>query len=249
SLRISQVLINLINNAIKFTHYGYVKLIISYQKDNVMFEIKDTGIGLSKDNQMKLFHSFNQADSTTTRKYGGTGLGLSISKQLVEFMDGTIWVDSELDKGTTFGFELPLPKIEKLNQIKTLKLLTIDDLKQLSDSNILLVEDNVINQEIILGLLEESGINIDIANNGLEATHMFNDNYDLILMDIQMPIMDGLEATQIIRKSNSIIPIIALSANVMKSDIVKTKKAGINDHIKKPIDFQELYRIVLEYIK
>jgi signal transduction histidine kinase len=248
SLRISQVLINLINNAIKFTNQGSVKLIISHQKDNVMFEIKDTGIGLSKDNQMKLFHSFNQADSTTTRKYGGTGLGLSISKQLVELMDGSIWVNSEIDKGSTFGFEIPLLKVENFNEIKIEKRLTIDDLDILAGSKILLVEDIFINQEIILGLLEESKINIDIANNGLEAINMFKNDYDLILMDIQMPIMGGIEATKIIRKSNSIVPIIALSANVMKSDIEETKKAGTNDHINKPIDFHELYKTLLQYI-
>ncbi|MCK5295138.1 MAG: response regulator, partial [Arcobacteraceae bacterium] len=242
--------INLINNAIKFTHSGNVKLNISNINDTYKFEIKDTGIGISKEQQSKLFKSFSQADASTTRKYGGTGLGLSISKQLVELMDGEIYCESELGNGSTFTFTVRLPKGDK-NNIEYKQQIDISKITTLKNSNILLVEDNIINQEIILGILENSGINIDTANNGKEAVDMFSkNNYELILMDLQMPIMGGIEATQIIRttKNGKDIPIIALTANAMKEDVQRTKDAGMNEHLNKPIDVDKLYETLLKYI-
>ena len=250
NLRISQILVNLINNAIKFTSKGLIKIIIKKNNDDMIrFEIEDTGIGISKENQKRLFQPFNQADGSTTRKYGGTGLGLSISKQLVELMDGKIWVESEIDKGSKFAFELKLPKgkIVHLQQEKVINA----NIKSLKGSNILLVEDNLINQEIVVGLLEESDINIDIASNGKEAVEMFKkgqDKYELLLMDIQMPIMDGYEATKIIREIDEALPIIALTANAMKEDAEKTKAVGMQEHLNKPIEVQKLYEILLKYI-
>ncbi len=256
SLRISQVLINLVGNAIKFTHIGKVDLTIEYlETDKVRFFIKDTGIGLSLNQQEKLFKSFSQADNTITRKYGGSGLGLVISKELIELMDGKIWVESELNIGSEFIFEITLEK-GTLNNIHHFS--TIDNTKKLyknismlKESNILLVEDNKINQEIILHLLDNSRINIDLAINGQEAVNKYRANknkYELILMDLQMPIMDGISATKIIREDNKNIPIIALTANAMKEDIDKTKEAGMNEHLTKPIDVEKLYQMLLKYI-
>jgi len=247
-LRISQILINLINNAIKFTQDGYIKINLSHINNTYKFEIEDSGIGISQEAQKKLFESFTQADGGTTRKYGGTGLGLSISKQLVELMGGNIWVESEINIGSKFTFEIPLEKGDK-NKIETHKDIDISTISTLKGSNILLVEDNPINQEIIIGLLENSKINIDIANNGKEAIQMFNKKeYELILMDLQMPIMSGIEATQIIRKVNLKIPIIAITANAMREDVEKTKAVGMNEHLNKPIEVKKLYETLLKYI-
>jgi len=255
SLRLGQILINLISNAVKFTKKGKIDISISLHENNIVrFIVSDTGIGLSNEQQSKLFQSFSQADGSTTRKYGGTGLGLSISKQLVELMNGKIWVNSELDHGSDFIFEIPLPKgdISKIKvKSKNKSKNKLKNIATLKGSNILLVDDNQTNQEIILGVLEKSGIKIDLANNGQEAVDKYNLNpskYELILMDIQMPIMDGFEATKILRQSNKDIPIIALTANAMKEDVKKTKEVGMNRHLNKPIDVMELYETLLEFI-
>jgi len=253
-LRISQVITNLLGNAIKFTSSGEVSISIDRVDDNrYRFSIRDTGIGLTKEQQSKLFQSFTQADESTSRKYGGTGLGLSISKQLVELMGGNIWVESQYGKGSIFSFEIRLEEID-INKIDELQSKREDidlkkDIRALRDSSILLVEDNQINQEIILGLLEDSGITIDVANNGQEAIDMFEiSKYDMILTDLQMPVIDGYMTTKLIREIDSDIPIIALTANVMKDDISKTKSVGMNGHLSKPIEVDELYKIVLKYI-
>jgi PAS domain S-box-containing protein len=249
SLRISQILINLLNNAVKFTNSGFVKINISNTNDRFKFEVIDTGIGMTQTQQQKLFQSFSQADSSTTRDYGGTGLGLSISKQLVELMGGEIWVQSEKGVGSTFGFELRLEKAKNPISIDKKSKFLEEDIQTLQGSEILLVEDTLINQEIILGLLENSGIIIDLANNGKEGVELFSKNsYELILMDIQMPIMDGYEATKIIRASDSNIPIIALTGNAMKEDIGRTQAVGMNEHLNKPIDVEKFYETLLKYI-
>ena len=388
-LRLSQIIINLLTNAVKFTASGEIGLYVNKTaENNLQFEVKDTGIGLSLEEQESLFQSFSQADGSTTRKYGGTGLGLSISKELVELMDGKIWVESQKGKGSSFYFEVSLEELRNrkeyikfsnkrvlvvddnktwnkilknllstfdlrvdvalsgkealkiidrchnqydiilmdwnmphLDGIETTKLINqecnadikpptvimvsafrqdaiislakdvgidiflqkpinpsvLNDLlcnifevdikekykdivtsippsisiEQLNECRVLLVEDNIINQEIIIGLLDNSGIIIDIANNGKEAIDLYkreNNKYDLILMDIQMPIMDGYEATALIRNENKSIPIIALSANAMQNDIEQTKSVGMNEHLNKPIDVDMLYSILLKYI-
>ncbi len=254
SLRISQILINLLANAIKFTNHGIVKLnITKLTSSRYKFEVIDTGIGLTKEQQAYLFKSFTQADGSTTRKYGGTGLGLTISRQLVELMNGKIWIESEIDVGSKFIFEIDLVELDSINanSIEIDEKLEIQDISFLSGSEILLVEDNQINQEIIIGLLEDSGINIEIANNGKEAVEKFETNhkkYELILMDLQMPIMDGYEATKIIREIDKDIPIIALTANAMREDIEKTKSLNMNEHLSKPIDIEKLNETLLKYI-
>ena len=379
SLRISQIITNLLSNAVKFTETGHVSIAIrEVEADKVRFTVCDSGIGLSPEAQQKLFQSFSQADGSTTRKYGGTGLGLAISKQLVELMDGKIWVESEEGKGSQFIFEMPLQKLSgeannvlytgkkalvvdaSLNWSRIIKdnlqnlgletvhvtssqeglrsiqnemfdvvlmdssmleieaidarllyeqtcsknLVLIGTMKQkvllkqdeeksffvtkpinpsflndvlsdiflgtnkrykklqvsenslksdmttLANSHILLTEDNKTNQEVIVGLLEGSGIVIDIANDGQEAVDMFkkNPHYELILMDMQMPVMDGYEATRVIRALDAKIPIVALTANVMKEDVARTKSAGANEHMGKPIEVEALYRMLLSYI-
>lgn len=252
-LRLGQILINLTTNAIKFTDYGEVGIYIKkIAQDRFRFEVKDSGIGLSREQQSKLFKSFSQADNTTTRKYGGTGLGLVISKQLVEMMNGKIWAESESNVGSSFIFEIELKELQKEIQIKPQaeKSPLKTRLSSLAGSKILLAEDNTLNQEILIGMLKNSGIKIDIAKNGLEAVDMFkaNRDYELILMDIQMPIMDGYEASRLIRKMDKQIPIVALTANAMKSDVDKAKSAGINEHISKPIDPQKLFSSLLSNI-
>ncbi len=249
-LRIKQILMNLLNNAIKFTAAGEVTLIISVEPNNMIrFEVKDTGIGLKREQINKLFHSFTQADGSTTRKYGGTGLGLSISKQLVEMMNGSIWVESEYGKGSTFICELPLSAGKKEEIREGREQLTQTSIKLLQGSKILLVEDNVTNQEIVVGLLEGSGIELDIAENGKVALEMFEQKaYELILMDIQMPVMDGYETTKIIRQKDKNIPIIALSAKAMQEDQEKSRQIRMNEHLTKPIEVEKLYGILLKYI-
>ena len=257
SLRVSQILNNLLSNAVKFTNKGEISILISkINKNRVRFEIKDTGIGLSSSDKEKLFKAFTQADNSTTRNYGGTGLGLTISKQLVELMNGKIWVESTYGEGSTFIMELELKTIKEYTGDAPITTAPVNlaipfknHIDVIKDAHILLVEDNEINQAIIIGLLENSNLKLDIASNGKEAIDLFNlYKYSLILMDIQMPIMDGYEASQIIRQKNKKIPIIALSANAMKEDMEKSKAHGMNMHLNKPIDVEELYRTLLKYI-
>jgi signal transduction histidine kinase len=253
-LRVSQILNNLLSNAVKFTNSGFVKLTVSkIEKNRLKFIVEDSGIGLTIEQQSKLFASFSQADSSTTRKYGGTGLGLNISKQLVEMMNGKIWVESQIDIGSNFIFEIELKEIKSHENLscKIKNKPKEKSIEILKDKTIMLVEDNLINQEIALGLLKESGLNIIIASNGQEACELYTQNQHrvkLILMDIQMPIMDGLEATSILRNQGFDIPIIALSANAMEEDIQKTKSVGMNEHLNKPIDIDKLYDMLFKYI-
>ncbi|MEA1983404.1 MAG: response regulator [Campylobacterota bacterium] len=392
SLRVGQIIINLLSNAIKFTDDGEIGLYITkVRKNRIRVEVSDTGIGLTKEQASQLFQAFTQADTTTTRKYGGTGLGLSISKQLVDLMNGKIWLESEFGVGSKFIFEIDIQELSSdasYNLFSDKKVLIVDDnetwheilsstlemfqiqvehaysgqeainmtstcnvtydiilmdwnmpnidgiettkiiednysrcknpppssiimvsafrqesiaklakdvgidiflqkpinpsylndilsavflkgvemsslskeakqmslksdISTLKGSNILLAEDNETNQEIIVGLLENSGINIEIAQNGQEAVQMYRaapKKYELIFMDIQMPLLDGYEATKIIREEDKKILIIALTANAMKEDMLKTKEAGMNDHLNKPIDVELLYKTLLKYI-
>ncbi|MDD5400876.1 MAG: ATP-binding protein [Sulfurimonas sp.] len=251
SLRISQILTNLLSNAVKFTpNNGDIYItIIKVDADKLRFQIKDSGIGLSDEQQKKLFKSFSQADNSTTRKYGGTGLGLAICKELAELMGGKIWVKSKEGVGSRFIFELELQEI-KPDFINTDEKKTKFDKKTLNLNKILIVEDNLTNQLILLGLLEDHVKEIDVAKNGKEAVDMFErGKYELILMDLQMPVMDGYEATKIIRSIDKDIPIIALSANVMKDEIQKTKTAGMNEHLAKPIDVEKFFTTLSRYVK
>ncbi len=257
SLRLSQILTNLLSNAVKFTKKGEIRLLVDkIAEDRFRFEVRDTGIGLKAEEQTRLFKAFSQADNTTTRNYGGTGLGLTISKQLVELMEGKIWVESQYGVGSSFIFEVKLSPVGSGLNRKEITLKPQPNRVQnrysieiLAGVKILLVDDNLINQEIIVGLLENSKIEIDLASNGKEALALFDKGrYDLILMDIQMPIMDGYEAAKIIRQKDKKIPIIALTANAMQEDIERTLLSGMNDHLNKPVKVEILYQTLIQYI-
>lgn len=255
-LRIGQVLINYTNNAIKFTENGEIIVRIKKEKEFknnciIRFEVKDTGIGMTEEQKSKLFQPFQQADTSTTRKYGGTGLGLVISKQLAALMDGEVGVQSEVGKGSTFWFtaKLALNKlIEEEDEPLNIAEEKIDVIK---GKYILLVEDNELNQQVAMEILEDMGFIIDIAENGRIAVKKVNEkHYDIVLMDMQMPVMDGVEAAKKIRENPKYksIPIIAMTANAMATDRERCLKAGMNDHITKPIDPKKLFAILLKWL-
>ncbi len=246
--RLVQILNNLLSNAIKFTDLGEVLLSINnITPDNnelvLKFSVSDTGIGIAPDKIGLLFKSFSQVDSSFTRKYEGTGLGLAITKQLVEMMRGQIWIESELGIGTTFSFTLPCRPGERIEPVMTTKIAK----HTLPNLRILLVEDDPINQKIIKLMLKEKGHIITTANNGAEAVNMYeNGSYDLILMDIQMPEMDGIEATKLIRSKEirEHIPIIALTAHALHGDRERFLAIGMDEYLSKPIDMEELYDLL-----
>jgi len=254
-LRLRQVISNLLNNAIKFTNSGEINLNITQTDTHnrharFIFTVTDTGIGLSPEQTIGLFNSFQQADSSTTRKHGGTGLGLTICKQLIELMNGEISVTSTPEKGSCFKFILPYALADKKDIINSQQTSLINTIQALN-KNILLVEDNEVNQLIACALLEELDINITIANNGVEALEKIkSQKFDLVLMDIQMPEMDGYEATRELRKIPQYdnIPIIAMTANAMQEDINRSFESGMDAHIAKPIEVEKLHKVLLEFL-
>ncbi|MES2205424.1 MAG: ATP-binding protein [Pseudomonadota bacterium] len=263
SLRLRQILSNLVGNAIKFTSTGEIRVKIDKVKmseDTVTlrFFVRDTGIGLSKEQSDTLFSAFVQADTSTTRKYGGTGLGLTICKRLVEMMNGEITVSSMLGAGSTFAFTATF-RVSKATSIKeeTVNVNTQEPSLKLAipkhDGRVLLVEDNALNQLVGKGLLQHAGYNVTIANHGEEAIECVkNDDYDMIFMDLHMPVMGGLEATRQIRmlEAGKSVPIIAMTAAAMPDEIELCKLAGMNGHVAKPIDpdilFKTLNRFSME---
>ncbi len=258
SLRLTQVLTNIVGNAIKFTEKGSIDIDVElmYEDEHykkLKFSIKDSGMGMSKEHQENLFKEFTQADSSITRQYGGTGLGLSISKHLVQMMSGEIWVESKEGEGSTFIFSCTFEKSDtkKENKLIVESEIGTSNVESIKGSHILLVEDNKINQMVARGMLENLNLYVEIANNGREAVEMIEGDkkYDLILMDLQMPIMDGFEASRRIKQIDKDIPIVALSAAVMQDDLVKTSEAQMSAHLAKPIDEEELIRTLLQFIK
>ncbi len=238
-IRVRQVLLNVCSNAIKFTEKGTVSVDVSTSSDTLILEVTDTGIGMSEEELSRLFSRFEQADSSTTRKYGGTGIGMAITRSLVELMGGDIEVTSQKDKGSKFRIAIPTQKADALNPSDT----TTGDseIPDLSRYTILVAEDNEINRVVIEDLLLETGASVHFANNGAEAVDASTSiELDLILMDIQMPIMDGIEACRRIKLSNPVLPVIALTANVMVDDIARYEKEGFDAHLAKPIEFSEL---------
>lgn len=258
-LRLTQILTNLVGNAVKFTESGTITIsvIVTQEDDNyyhLLFSIKDTGIGMNTEAQSKLFQEFSQADTSITRQFGGTGLGLAISKQLVQMMDGDISVESEAGVGSTFNFTVKFGKMKLFSDqpIHEKTVITPERLNALQGSRILLVEDNKINQIVVLGMLESLDVIVDIATNGKEAVELAQTMlYDLILMDLQMPIMDGFEATKVIRMISEYkeVPIIALSAAVMQKDKELTSAVGMNEHLSKPIENDALLETLVRWIK
>ncbi len=249
SVRCSQILSNLISNAIKFTDKGTVKVDIQRENNGDFIQIKvaDTGIGITKEQQKKLFSTFSQADDSTSRKYGGTGLGLVICKHLINLMKGEIHLHSEHEKGSCFDFNLYLPiaqsKIEIAQNIPVDNSTSSHISQKLLNKKALLVEDMEINRLVAQGVLEQAGLIVEFAVNGLEAVEMTKSNhYDMIVMDIQMPEMDGYEATKIIRtlKNYEFTPIVAMTANAMSDDKELSLAAGMNSHLTKPIQFEQV---------
>jgi len=252
-VRLNQVLINLLGNSIKFTKKGSVSLICSVmgienEEAKIKFEVKDTGVGIDSNKLDKIFESFAQEDESTTRKFGGTGLGLSISRQLVSLLGGELEVESELGNGANFYFTLNLPIGE--NAVKKKKIIIDIGTNPLKNKKVLLAEDNEINSFLATTVLSKWDIEVDVAEDGQIAVDKLKTNvYDVVLMDIQMPVMGGLEATQVIRKQLKLdIPIIALTANAVKGDREEFLLAGMDDYISKPFDATILFNKLVSYI-
>jgi len=252
-VRLHQIILNLLSNAVKFTSNGEITVKVHLleedeEKVTVEFAVSDTGIGIAEDKIEKIFENFQQAYSGTSRLYGGTGLGLAIVKQLVEPQGGSILVESKINEGSTFSFSLNFKKTtaeaEYVTEIVELDL----DIKGLK---ILVVEDIVLNQLLMKTILEDFGFACDVAADGKIAIDKIQTNtYDAILMDLQMPVMNGFKATEHIRKiMNSTVPIIALTADVTTVDLAKCKTAGMNDYIAKPVDERLLYSKIVGLVK
>lgn len=256
STRLKQIVLNLIGNAVKFTHEGSVELAVRKRSSqegmlNLEFAIIDTGIGIPSEKMDFLFESFSKVDSSTTRKYGGTGLGLAISKKLIELMGGKVMVSSEDGKGSKFTFNVHLDSVQQEIVPENIEVSETEEESLLSTLNVLVAEDNLINQQVIKLLLQKKGVNVTIANNGLEVLNLVNsDLFDLILMDIQMPEMDGLEATERLLTDDqygSRVPdIIAMTANAMDQDRRNCEQAGMKGFISKPINVEELKTVLLK---
>ncbi|EKO3407508.1 response regulator [Vibrio fluvialis] len=252
SVRLTQILFNIIGNAIKFTHQGFVDVSLVTARDRLEIEVRDSGIGIDNERIEHLFSPFIQADTSITRNYGGTGLGLAITKHLVELMGGSIKVNSKLGEGSLFTISIPLESRstsaanENAGQLSDTK--TCDALD--NSKHILVVEDTKTNQMVIQLLLNRMGYNVTIANNGQHAIELIEKNrsFDLIFMDISMPIMDGIQATRILRSQRLTTPIIALTAHSMNSDHQNCLAAGMNDIVLKPIRSKELQRISDRYL-
>jgi PAS domain S-box-containing protein len=248
--RLNQVLTNLISNAIKFTEAGNVQLAVgcvmsTENKQRIRFEVKDTGIGIAANRQAAIFQEFTQEDSSTTRKFGGTGLGLAISKKIVELMGGQLELISEKNSGSSFFFELDLELGSEQEQ--QAPIFNPD----LRGARILLVEDNKVNQFLANALLTSWKARVDISEDGADAVERVKTgDHDLVLMDLQMPVMDGFEATAVIRNElKSSIPIIGLSANALNDERERSLQIGMDDYVSKPFKPELLYGIIQSYLR
>jgi PAS domain S-box-containing protein len=254
AVRLHQIILNLVGNAVKFTTHGTITVSVALIKEttekvSIRFAVKDTGIGIAANKLGNIFDDFQQATSGTSRIYGGTGLGLAIVKQLVEAQGGTISVESIIGEGSSFSFVLDFPK----TALKTGSESEIQEKPEIVFKNvkILVVEDITLNQLLMKTVLEDFGFEVNIAGNGKIAIDKLKQSeYDVILMDLQMPEMNGFEATRYIRTQlNSLVPIIALTADVTTVDVQKCREAGMNDYISKPIDEKIVYSKIMKYLK
>ena len=248
-VRLNQILLNLCSNAVKFTEQGSVELLVakSEHSSGVNFYVKDSGVGLSEAQINNVFARFEQAEASTTRKFGGTGLGLAITKSLVDLMSGTITVESELGKGSTFDVFIPLLPAEE--QVKE----KVDDVnidKAISGKRILLAEDNEINQIVFESMMEPYDVKLEVVENGqLALESIEKEQPDLVFLDIQMPVMDGKDACIKIRKRYKNLPVIALTANVLATDVKQYLQLGFDEHIPKPFDFSDLKSVLIKYLQ
>ena len=262
-IRIGQILVNYLGNAIKFTDSGKILIEVNAKESApgetlLRVSVSDTGIGLSREQSALLFQSFHQAESSIARKYGGTGLGLAISKQLATLLGGEVGVESTLGKGSTFWFtaRLQVPTDTEDVVAETLRTSRAkaepNDFSLLKGAKVLLVEDNYTNQLVAIGLMDAAGISVDIANDGAEALKRLEDrpDYEIVLMDMQMPVMDGLNATRRIREQERFadLPIIAMTANAMQSHVEACLEAGMNDFIGKPFNPSQLYSTIYKWV-
>jgi CheY-like chemotaxis protein len=258
-LRIRQILWNLVNNAVKFTEHGSVSVRMDGEMSvpgefTLQFTVSDTGTGIPADKLLYIFDKFTQADGSVTRKYGGTGLGLAITRRLVDLHRGEIHVESELGSGTTFSVTLQCEVLAgESGQEKILERLPaaqIDTAR--SPARILVVEDNPVNQKVVTAVLRKRGFSIELANDGQEALGKLKNSgsFDLVLMDVQMPVLDGLEATRLIRKEAQWkdLPIIAMTAHAMNGDKERCLEAGMNGYISKPVHPAHLLSTVDEFL-
>ncbi len=258
--RLGQILVNLVGNAVKFTEAGTVRVEARVEQELedgalVRFEVEDTGVGIAQENTARLFQSFEQLDASSTRRNGGTGLGLAICKRLVQMMHGEIGVHSRLGRGSTFWFNARLGASQATHQEVLVPSLT-DAREQLrhefAESSVLLVEDNPNNQEVMCALLEDAALKVTLADNGASALALVRYvDYALILMDVQMPVLDGIQATRGIRQipGREHTPIIALTANAFVQDRNRCLDAGMSEHLAKPVDTAALYGTLLKWLR
>jgi len=255
ALRLGQILINYVSNAIKFTEAGQIEVSVSVLERNeaevvLRFAVRDTGIGLTPEQQQRLFQSFSQADASTTRKYGGTGLGLAISKNLAELMGGDVGVDSVQGEGSTFWFTARLGHGADM-VVEAEASIGAAELATLRGARVLLAEDNELNRQVATELLMDAGMQVDAAMDGQQAVDMAlgNKAYDIVLMDMQMPVLDGLDATRAIRREMAGLPIVAMTANAMEADRQRCMEAGMNGFVAKPIEPEDLWKELLRWVK
>jgi len=261
-MKIRQILLNLLSNAVKFTNTGVINAYAAIKEVNkdsvtVSFEIKDSGIGIENDQIENILDPFTQAESGTTRKYGGSGLGLPITKSIIEMMGGKLAVESTPGVGSSFSFDLTFKATDASDENNVMDLSVYEDLeKPIFKGEVLLCEDNVMNQQVICEHLERVALKTTIANNGQVGYDMVLDRkernepqFDLILMDIHMPVMDGIEAASKILEIDPKIPIVAMTANIMSADIDLYKEAGMLDCVGKPFTSRELWRCLMKYLK
>jgi len=259
AMRLKQVLINLCGNAVKFTPQGEVTLsidLVDRTDSQVMlkFAVQDNGIGIAPENQAKIFAGFTQAEASTTRRFGGTGLGLAISQRLIELMGGKLELQSALGRGSRFYFTLTLPLVADEPPVAApladgTAMAAAPEVAKLAGLRILVAEDNFVNQQIASELLSGEGAVVTLANHGQEALDLIAavpEPFDLVLMDMQMPVMDGLTATVQIRKTQdaTALPIVAMTANAMDTDREACLQAGMNDHVGKPFNMAHLVKVI-----
>ena len=260
SLRLKQVLLNLMNNAVKFTAEGRITLRIDRElsggKDSLHFRIADTGMGISREYQQHLFDPYTQANASISRRFGGTGLGLSICKRIAELMHGALWCESELGKGSTFHLSIPCTPARNIYCPQEQAVATAEPLDGAVECRILVAEDNEINVEVLRAMLRQLGFECDVAPNGKEALRMAMETpYDIVLLDVNMPVMDGLTATRELRNmlpgndEQKALPIIALTAATLPDNIAEIINAGMNDHIAKPFSMATLRNKLAKWLK